>query len=147
MERAVRIAGVKKRATPHSLRHSFATHSFENGCDIRRIQKLLGHVRLETTTIYVKVARPSDPAQPPSPLDKLYKVPPPATAPEKPVGKMKLHFQQHADEQNRKSAKVTIEILGQERPTYLTGTRALEVRPGFVTLEIPPLEQWCESLK
>ena len=60
---------------------------------------------------------------------------------------MKLHFQQHADEQNRKSAKVTIEILGQERPTYLTGTRALEVRPGFVTLEIPPLEQWFESLK
>ena len=56
MERAVRIAGIGKRATPLSLRHAFATHLLENGTDIRFIQKLLGHARLEITTIYAKVA-------------------------------------------------------------------------------------------
>ena len=112
MERAVRIAGIKKRATPHSLRHAFATHSFEDGCDIRRIQKLLGHVRLETTTIYVKVAQPSDPARMTSPLDKLYHVPPapPPRVGPSPVGRLRLHFQPQPDDQGRRSAKVTIEI-------------------------------------
>ena len=71
MQRAVQIAGIIKKATPHSLRHSFATHTFEDGCDIRNIQKLLGHVHLETTTIYVKVARPTDPLTIQSPLDRI----------------------------------------------------------------------------
>lgn len=72
MKRAVAISGIRKKVTPHSLRHSFATHSFENGCDIRRIQKCLGHVRLDTTTIYIKVARPPEGQAAPSPLDRLY---------------------------------------------------------------------------
>lgn len=71
MTRTVQIAGISKRATPHSLRHAFATHSFENGCDIRRIQQILGHARLETTTLYVHLAKPADPARMPSPLDSL----------------------------------------------------------------------------
>ena len=58
MARAMSIASIRKRATRHSLRHSFAAHAFESGSDIRRIQKVLGHVHLETTTIYVKVAQP-----------------------------------------------------------------------------------------
>ena len=48
-------AGVKKRVTSHSFRHSFATHLIVSGRDIRTVQELLGHASVETTMIYAHV--------------------------------------------------------------------------------------------
>jgi integrase/recombinase XerD len=70
VNQAAKGAGITKPVSPHSLRHSFATHMLEAGADLRTIQVLLGHTKLAHTTVYLHLSRRHLQAIP-SPLEAI----------------------------------------------------------------------------
>jgi site-specific recombinase XerD len=57
-KKAAKQAGIKKEVSPHILRHSFATHMLDKGVNLKRLQMILGHNALRTTSIYLHLSNP-----------------------------------------------------------------------------------------
>ncbi len=158
-----RLANVSKQVTPHSLRHAFATHLLENGTDIRFIQKLLGHQRLETTVIYTSVAKLQT-LSVPSPVDRLHSDSP--SAPVSDVADAVFQSDTRQTSSNTKSVgELRISFLNSNQPSgadiQASRVQVTIVKPNrvelpelsikrndrnWIEMELPTVDTWESSL-
>lgn len=139
--RTAKIAGLKKSVSPHTFRHSFATHLLEHGTDIRFIQKLLGHQSLETTTIYTKLAVIKREAVK-SPLDRLVdnqsteKMPQPKLT-SSPVGTFKITM-------NKLSATSAVAkfVVNNQSPVVFDGITIERKENNWLEVNLPHWDLW-----
>ena len=155
--RARQLAKITKHATPHSLRHSFATHLIESGTDIRFIQKLLGHTNLETTSLYTKVAVTTT-SSVNSPLDSLNQTDAqyprqaktaPAGKSTSSVGSLRIHVEELPDATGIHRVAVHVRLLNvsdNAEFVSLPGITVCQPRPGWINVRIPAAEQWQPAL-
>lgn len=146
VRQAACLANIAKTVTPHSLRHSYATHCFENGYDIRHIQKVLGHVRLETTTIYVKVSQRDGKCQLRSPIDDICSQNLHGDQPKLAAGRLRIHQRAGRDENE---FRITLEVVnnGSGQRVFLTGIVARQIHDQFWSVEFPQASSWTEAKK
>lgn len=144
----VRLAGISKRITPHCFRHAFATHLLECGTDIRFIQSLLGHMRLETTTIYTKIAKQTV-AKLKSPADQLLAEDSNEKASSKRAadcgglvgGRLRVEI-----EPQDQGALAHLRIRFRGKSFKLNGIAIRENRNGWMELELPAIDDWVQAI-
>ena len=139
------LAGIQKTITPHSLRHAFATHSLENGIDIRFIQKLLGHAKLETTTIYTKLASPRS-NNFISPLDQLGSQTSPIKKPTQYSGETDHRAMVSVNVRlvSEKHAVASATIRHRNQRYSIDQIRIVENDNRWVAIEMDAIEHWLE---
>ncbi len=136
LRRAANVANLGQGVTCHTLRHSFATHLLEDGMDIRVIQSLLGHERLETTHIYTHIASVTV-SKVRSPFDNL-------AAPKRSDAIPQTTFR-IAPRTDGRTADVTVFLRG-PNPVVLRGIEIEEQRPGWLCMRLPPEGDWRRAL-
>jgi hypothetical protein len=155
VEKARVLSGITKHTTPHSMRHSFATHLIESGTDIRFIQKLLGHTHLETTSLYTKVAITTT-SNVSSPFDQMQNAATEATTPSAAalstpsVGKLKIVVEDPPDATGNR--RVYLGILSPADRSLrvdaglVSGVASKEMPVSLPGIVILPARWFCRSI-